>query len=49
MKDLSEIKVLFSEEEIQSKIKMLAEKLNNIYKGEVVYLISVLKGASFFI
>ena len=31
MKDL---KILFTEEEIQSKIKETADKINNIYKDE---------------
>ena len=42
---LDELKVLYSEEEIHSKIKELAKTLNNIYKGEEVVAICVLKGA----
>ncbi|MBR6127212.1 hypoxanthine phosphoribosyltransferase [bacterium] len=48
MKDLSEIKVLFSEDEIQSAINELANTLNDYYKKEDVILICILKGASFF-
>ena len=48
MKNLSDIKVLYSEAEIQSAIIELADKLNDLYKGEVVYLVCILKGASFF-
>ena len=48
--DLQEknLKILFSEEEIQSRIKALGEKLNEFYKGEEVYAICVLKGAVIF-
>ncbi|MBR6301263.1 hypoxanthine phosphoribosyltransferase [bacterium] len=45
---LDELKVLYSEEEIHSKIKELAKTLNNIYKGEEVVAICVLKGAVIF-
>ena len=44
----SELKVLFSEEEIHKKIKELAKTLNEIYKGEEVIAICVLKGAVIF-
>ena len=44
----NEIKHLFSEEQIQEKIKELAEKLNGIYQKEEVYLICVLKGSVMF-
>ena len=43
-----EIKVLVNEEEIQKKVKELADKLNDKYKGEKVYVICVLKGAVMF-
>ena len=45
---LSELKVLFSEEAIQKRIKELANEMNNFYKGEEVYAICVLKGAVMF-
>ena len=48
MKNLSDIKVLYSECEIQSAIKKLADSLNDSYKDEEVVLICILKGASFF-
>lgn len=42
------INVLYSEQEIQSKIKELAKKMNKFYKGEEVYVICALKGAVMF-
>lgn len=44
----NDIKPLISESEIQTGIKALADKLNNIYKDEEVYLICVLKGSVMF-
>ncbi len=44
----SDLKVLFSEEEIQTSIKKLGEKLNSEYAGEELHLICVLKGAVMF-
>ena len=44
----NQIKPLFTEEKIQSAINQLADKLNNIYKNEEVYLICVLKGSVMF-
>lgn len=44
----SDLKILFTEEEIQNKIKELAEEMNEFYKGEEVYAICVLKGAVLF-
>lgn len=43
-----ELKVLFTEEEIQNKIKELAKEMNSFYKGEEVIAICVLKGAVMF-
>jgi len=43
-----DIKILISEEEIQNKIKEIADKMNRLYNGEEVYLICVLKGAVVF-
>jgi len=45
MKDL---KVLFSENEIQEKIKEVAQKINDLYKGEEVVAVIVLKGSVMF-
>lgn len=44
----SDLKVLFTEEQIQKRIKELAEEMNKFYKGEDVYAICVLKGAVLF-
>lgn len=44
----SDLKVLFSEEEIQTSIKKLGERLNSDYAGEELHLICVLKGAVMF-
>ena len=46
--DIKKLKVLFTEEEIQSRIKTLADEMNTFYKGEEVYAICVLKGAVMF-
>ena len=43
-----DLKILFTEEEIQTKIKNLGEKLNEFYNNEEVYVICVLKGAVMF-
>ena len=45
---MENIKTLISSEEIQTKIKELALKLNNEYADEEVYLICVLKGSVMF-
>lgn len=44
----TDLKVLFSEDEIQSRIKELAQEMNDLYKGEEVYAVCVLKGAVMF-
>lgn len=44
-----DIKPLISEEQIQTEIKKLAEKFNEIYKGQEVYLVCVLKGSVMFL
>ncbi len=44
----SDLKVLFTEEQIQKRIKELADVMNKFYKGEDVYAICVLKGAVLF-
>ena len=46
--DIKKLKVLFTEEEIQTRIKELAEEMNKFYQGEEVYAICVLKGAVMF-
>lgn len=43
-----DLKVLFSEEQIQNKIKELADEMNKFYNGEEVIAICVLKGAVMF-
>lgn len=42
------INVLYSEQEIQSKIKELAQEMNKFYNGEEVYIVCALKGAVMF-
>lgn len=44
----SDLKILFSKEIIQEKIKELAEKLNLVYENQELYLICVLKGSVMF-
>ena len=44
----SDLKVLFTEEQIQTRIKELADEMNKFYNGEDVYAICVLKGAVLF-
>ncbi len=43
-----DLKVLYSEEQLNSRIKEIAQELNNFYKGEEVTAICVLKGAVMF-
>jgi hypoxanthine phosphoribosyltransferase len=45
---IEELKVLFSEEQLQTRIKELADEMNNFYNGEEIIAICVLKGAVFF-
>lgn len=44
----SDLKILFSETEIQEKVKELGAKLNKEYNNEELYLICVLKGSVMF-
>ncbi|MCM1265679.1 MAG: hypoxanthine phosphoribosyltransferase [Candidatus Gastranaerophilales bacterium] len=44
----SDIKVLFSEESIQNRIREIAEELNQEYSDEEVYVVCVLKGSIMF-
>ena len=50
MKPITEkdIKVLFTEEDIQTRIKELAKELNEEYAGQELYAICVLKGSVMF-
>ena len=43
-----DIHVLYSQEDIQARIKSLAEEINNHYNGEDVFAICVLKGSVMF-
>lgn len=43
-----DLKILYSEEQIQSRIKELADEMNKFYNGEEVCAICVLKGAVMF-
>ena len=43
-----DLKILFSEEQIQARIKELAQEMNKFYNGEEVIAICVLKGAVMF-
>ena len=43
-----DLKVLIKEEDLQNSIKQLGEKLNEFYKGEELYVVSVLKGSVMF-
>lgn len=44
----SDIKPLFSEEDILNKVKELAKKINEDYKSEELYVVCVLKGSVMF-
>lgn len=44
----SDLKIMFSEEQIQERIKELAAEINEHFKGEEVYTVCVLKGAVMF-
>lgn len=43
---MENIKVLYSEEQIQAKVKELAEQINKDFKGEELCVICVLKGSA---
>ena len=45
---VNDLKILLTDEQIQTRIKSLADKINNDYKGEEIVLICVLKGAVMF-
>ena len=44
----NDIKPLFSKEEIEIRIKELAEEIDNHYQNEEIYVVCVLKGAAIF-
>lgn len=46
--NIDELKVLFTSEQVQSKVKEIAQKLNDYYKDQEVVAICVLKGAVMF-
>lgn len=49
MEDLEKkLKIMYTEEQIQNRIKEVAKKIDEDYKGKTVIIISVLKGAIFF-
>ena len=43
-----EIEVLYTEQEIEDKVKELAAKIDEDYKGKAIHLICVLKGGAMF-
>lgn len=45
---MDDIKVLIEEEKIQGKIKEIAKKIEEDYKGKDITLICILKGSTFF-
>lgn len=42
------IKVMYSEEEVSTRIRELADQINRDYEGKEVHLIGILRGGSFF-
>ena len=48
MINIQDIKPYITEEQIKDGIKKLGDELNELYKGEEVYLVCVLKGAVMF-
>lgn len=49
MEDLEKkLKIMYTEEQIQNRIKEVSKKIDEDYKGKTVIIISVLKGAIFF-
>lgn len=42
------LKVLLSEEEVDKRIREIAEQINRDYEGKEIHLVGVLRGASFF-
>ena len=45
---IENLETLFTKEQIRNRIKEIAQELNNIYKGEEVVAVCVLKGAVMF-
>jgi len=48
MEELKNLKVLFTEEEIQEKIREMAERLDKEYEGKDLTVVCILNGAVFF-
>lgn len=46
--DINQLKALFTEEQLQTRIKELADEMNKFYDGKEVIAICVLKGAVMF-
>ena len=46
--DINKLKILFDENQIQTRIKILGDKLNELYGNEALIAICVLKGAVMF-
>ena len=46
--NFEDLKVLYSEEQLQTRIKELAKEMNEFYKGEEVIAVCALKGAVLF-
>lgn len=42
------IRVMYSEEEVSTRIRELAEQINHDYEGKEIHLIGILRGGSFF-
>ncbi len=42
------IDIMLDEEEVNEKIKELGKKISHDYAGKEVYMVCILKGASFF-
>ena len=47
--NLAKVHTLISEEELQKRIKEVAEEINRDYAGKSVHLIGILKGSVFYI
>ena len=45
---LKNLKVMYTEEQIQSRIREVAKNIDKDYEGKEIIVISVLKGAVFF-
>ena len=45
---MNDLKILFTEDQIQTRMKELASEINKYYNGDEVYVVCVLKGAVMF-